>query len=206
MTRWFALGCVFGVLLFAPSAWASGCDDGIDNDGDGLIDFPDDPGCADAASVVENPPCDDNHDNDGDGLLDWDGAGVGALDPECAGEPSGKSELVAGSARCTSGDADGDGIQDCEDNCSIRANPTQLDVDGDLCGNLCDANYVQSGTVGFQDFGIFTTKFGSHEALYEHTDPADGTVGFDDWGFFSSVAYQYPPGPSGTTPGTLACP
>ena len=57
MTRWFALGCVFGVLLFAPSAWASGCDDGIDNDGDGLIDFPDDPGCADAASVVENPPC-----------------------------------------------------------------------------------------------------------------------------------------------------
>jgi len=200
-----ALGFAFAILLFAPSAWASGCDDGVDNDGDGFTDYPDDPGCADPSAALENPQCDDNHDNDGDGLLDWDGAGVGDSDPECAGEPFGKSELIAGSAGCGSGDADADGVQDCEDNCSVRANPTQLDVDGDLCGNVCDANYSQLGYVGFSDFGTFASKFGSHEPLYEHQDPADGTVGFDDWGYFTS-AFGFFAGPSGTSPGTVACP
>jgi hypothetical protein len=31
------------------------CNDGIDNDGDGLIDFPEDPGCADASDDTEAP-------------------------------------------------------------------------------------------------------------------------------------------------------
>jgi subtilisin family serine protease len=50
------------------------CDDGIDNDGDGLTDHPADPGCDAAGDASENSPqlpCDDGLDNDGDGLVDY---------------------------------------------------------------------------------------------------------------------------------------
>ena len=51
------------------------CTDNIDNDGDLLIDFPDDPGCADAFDTDEaDPPlvqCNDTIDNDGDLLIDF---------------------------------------------------------------------------------------------------------------------------------------
>lgn len=49
---------------------SSVCADGLDNDGDGRIDFPADPGCFDSASMIENPACDDGIDNDADGLVD----------------------------------------------------------------------------------------------------------------------------------------
>ncbi len=57
---------------------AAQCSDGIDNDNDGLIDFPDDPGCVDANDNDEfnapPPPvaqCSDGIDNDNDGLIDF---------------------------------------------------------------------------------------------------------------------------------------
>jgi hypothetical protein len=58
------------------------CDDGLDNDGDGHIDWnggplgePIDPGCADASDLSERDPtlvCDDGADNDSDGRIDFD--------------------------------------------------------------------------------------------------------------------------------------
>ena len=51
------------------------CNDGIDNDGDGLVDLAD-PGCPFPESTPENPQCDDGIDNNGDGLVDFD-------DPNC---------------------------------------------------------------------------------------------------------------------------
>lgn len=63
------------------------CRDGIDNDGDGLTDFPADPGCANADDNAEapNPPpppppppavqCSDGIDNDGDGKIDMADSG-----------------------------------------------------------------------------------------------------------------------------------
>ncbi len=51
------------------------CSDGKDNDGDGLIDFPDDPGCTSAEDDSEDSPtspqCSDGRDNDGDGKIDY---------------------------------------------------------------------------------------------------------------------------------------
>ncbi len=47
------------------------CSDGLDNDGDGLIDYPADPGCTDASDLSEEPDCMDALDNDGDGLVDY---------------------------------------------------------------------------------------------------------------------------------------
>ncbi len=38
----------------------------------------------------------------------------------------------------SSADADGDGIEDSQDNCPVHANPTQQDNDGDGVGNVCD--------------------------------------------------------------------
>jgi hypothetical protein len=76
------------------------CEDGIDNDADGLVDLGD-PGCASSGDLSERSAllsCDDGTDNDGDGFLD-------ALDDECTDvatgiervpEPAFGAVLVAG--------------------------------------------------------------------------------------------------------------
>jgi hypothetical protein len=74
--------------LFSPEL--SECSDGIDNDGDGAVDHPDDPGCFDAAFGLERAPCQNGVDDDGDGGIDFDGGAsanggvpLGPADPEC---------------------------------------------------------------------------------------------------------------------------
>jgi hypothetical protein len=58
----------------APVSWPTStpCNDGVDNDGDGLTDAAD-PGCASPSSPREDPECDNGIDDDGDGLVDFDG-------------------------------------------------------------------------------------------------------------------------------------
>lgn len=46
------------------------CSNGLDDDGDGLVDHPDDPGCFKATSTKEAPQCSDGVDNDADGDVD----------------------------------------------------------------------------------------------------------------------------------------
>ena len=88
--REFASGCdvsadpdacpaVLRSPYFAVISSISACNDGIDNDGDTLIDFPDDPGCIIAAQDFEDPACDDGVNNDGaeDSLIDF------PADPDC---------------------------------------------------------------------------------------------------------------------------
>ena len=109
-----------------------------------------------------------------------------------------------------SSDTDGDGILDSNDNCSIKINAGQDDTDLDDCGNLCDADYDQSGLVDFGDFGAFTTCFGVASAAcaeQEHVEPISAArpVDFGDFGYFT-VGFGGSPGPSGTTAGTQACP
>ncbi len=55
-------------------AVATQCSDGIDNDGDGALDFPADVSCSSATDNDETNPkaaCQDGVDNDGDGLVDF---------------------------------------------------------------------------------------------------------------------------------------
>jgi len=58
------------------------CSDGLDNDGDNLIDYPSDPGCSSATDNDETDPlppqCSDGLDNDGDNLIDY------PADPGCS--------------------------------------------------------------------------------------------------------------------------
>jgi len=71
------------------------CDDGVDNDGDGLTDFPEDPGCAapfDPADpfAEEDPACDDGLDNDGDGRIDFpDDPNCGSASDDREARPGG---------------------------------------------------------------------------------------------------------------------
>ncbi|HZI11033.1 MAG TPA: hypothetical protein VE153_11640 [Myxococcus sp.] len=60
------------------------CSDGLDNDGDGLTDFPQEPGCrllSDTSEVDPEPAaaCSNGLDDDGDGRTDW------PQDPGCGG-------------------------------------------------------------------------------------------------------------------------
>ena len=75
---------------FQTVATTPACQDGLDNDGDGLTDFAGgDPGCDSAGDLGEHAvglPCDDSLDNDGDGLRDY------PADPGCAA-PDSPSEL-----------------------------------------------------------------------------------------------------------------
>ena len=87
------------------------CADGIDNDGDGLVDHGEDLGCDSETDPSEKRPptpgrwqlrCDDGVDNDGDGLVDY------PSDPGCF-SPAGSSKNPA----CADGlDNDGDGAID----------------------------------------------------------------------------------------------
>lgn len=74
----------------APPACANGADD----DGDGLVDWPDDPACRSAASTREHAQCQDGIDDDGDGRIDFDGGASrnGGMawtepDPQCVDKP-----------------------------------------------------------------------------------------------------------------------
>jgi hypothetical protein len=61
--------------------YVSACSNGVDDDGDGLADYPADPGCDDLDDLAERSPllvCDDGSDNDTDGLIDYPN------DPGCA--------------------------------------------------------------------------------------------------------------------------
>jgi len=110
----------------------------------------------------------------------------------------------------TAPDADSDGIGDTIDNCSDAPNPAQNDTDIDDCGNLCDADYNQTGVADFIDFGAFSVNFACTSAAcenFQHVEPIGGgsAVGFPDFGFFSTN-FGLLTGPSGTTGGSTMCP
>ena len=104
------------------------CDDGADNDADGLIDCFD-PDCAGIPPCgAEAGQCDDGVDNDADGTTD-------CFDVDCIGDPA---CFEGDAATCTDGvDNDADGATDCAD----------LDCSGiGLCGpEICDDGFDNDG-------------------------------------------------------------
>jgi hypothetical protein len=98
-------------------------------------------------------------------------------------------------------DVDYDGVQDALDNCSIAVNTAQDDTDADGYGNICDADYDNSGIVGFPDFGQFVGAFAGTDMEKCHIEPIPGCiVGFPDFGAFVEMFGSSPgPGPAETT-------
>jgi hypothetical protein len=99
----FTITSASGAGYGAAGVVDTACANGLDDDGDGLADFPSDPGCRDgAAASIENPHCQDGLDNDGDGKLDFDGGAsanggvvLGPVDPQC-GAPHRRKETSGG--------------------------------------------------------------------------------------------------------------
>jgi hypothetical protein len=127
-----ALLLVLAGLAAAPGARAQApppppaCSNGIDDDGDGLIDMMD-PGCTDPLSdngEADPPPpaaCSNGVDDDGDGLVDLD-------DPGCKNKDD-DSETDAATTACSNGiDDDGDGLVDLKDTgCTSAADDSETD-------------------------------------------------------------------------------
>jgi hypothetical protein len=74
----FLVIIIAGIAFAKPSAQGpAACKDTIDNDGDGLIDWPNDPGCTSKndQSELGTNECDDGVDNDGDDYIDTSDSG-----------------------------------------------------------------------------------------------------------------------------------
>lgn len=118
--RFYLFASLVIVAFVVPTLTASGasharaktrpqCSDGIDNDGDGLIDLGPDPGCTSPSDNTElDPPpqCSDGIDNDGDGLTDF------PSDPNCSSAAD-NLESNQANPQCSDGhDNDNDGFTD----------------------------------------------------------------------------------------------
>jgi len=60
------------------------CNDGVDSDGDSLVDYPSDPGCFAGGDDTEVEDCQDGRDNDSDGFVDF------PADPQCTTPTKGR--------------------------------------------------------------------------------------------------------------------
>ncbi len=147
--------CMTSVTVYDPSYVppSPACDDGIDNDGDGLVDFPLDLGCTSVTDTDEAGPyqCSDGLDNDGDLLFDF------PADPGCVDALDNNEEDAPPpppAPACSDGiDNDGDtfidwptdpGCVDALDNDEFNAPPVLaacmngIDDDGDTLIDMLD--------------------------------------------------------------------
>ncbi len=69
--------------------------------------------------------------------------------------------VLTASAASWAGDSDSDGVSDTTDNCTLIANVSQLDTNGDGIGNRCDADFNNNGIVDSQDGALLKAAFGS---------------------------------------------
>ena len=156
------------------------CSDGIDNDTDGLSDFPNDPGCetpADDSEVTPTPipSCANNVDDDGDGLFDF------GEDPDC---DSASDDYELPACRDTL-DNDGDGRTDFEgaglsdQECSCANDPTEDQIDA-ICSDGCDND--GDGLVDLADPGCSdasdTNEYNSPECADGFDNDQNGQIDY----------------------------
>jgi hypothetical protein len=95
-------GSITGEMDLAIVTVKPACSNGVDDDGDGKIDFPNDPDCSSYEDASELPDCSNGIDDDGDGKTDY------PADPGCFNATSSKEN-----PQCNDGiDNDGDGTID----------------------------------------------------------------------------------------------
>ncbi len=160
------------------------CDNGVDDDGDALVDCadPDCDGqrCGEAAAVCSagacacpggavEVTCQDRRDEDCDGATD-------CADADCSADPA----CEASETRCLDGfDNDGDGYPDCADDDCVS---TAACVGGACAGWLptwCGAVHQGStdgGATSLADYGCGASNQLGPETVYRLRAPAAGTV------------------------------
>jgi hypothetical protein len=119
------------------------CANGLDDDGDGFTDDPDDPGCADATDLSERSPtlvCDDGVDGDGDGFVDF------PADPGCH-SPTSPLE----NPKCQDGvDNDADGRIDFDGGASLNGGTPLTTPDPQCPTAYRDSEVKPSCGLGFE--------------------------------------------------------
>ncbi len=149
------------------------CADGLDNDGDGLIDHPQEPGCErpsddDELDPPERPACSDGLDNDGDGLIDF------LEEPRCesAADPSEGPECSDGVDNDGDGrldfDRDGDGQPDRGDDEGCACLDDELESVEPECDDHCDND--ADGLIDLMDPGCEGDPLGVREANLPHCE------------------------------------
>ena len=92
------------------------------------------------------------------------------------------------------GDSDSDGVDDFFDVC--KDDPlSQLDTDGDGCGNACDGDFNQSGVTNSADFSLFRSGFLASASGITDMN-GNGTTNSVDFSLFRAQITQGTPGPS----------
>ncbi len=179
-----------GVPSVAESVSLSGeCRNGVDDDRDGLVDYPDDLGCTDpddASELDSSVACDDGVDNDGDGVTDFGPIG-GVNDPGCT-DPRGASELPVDYA-CSDGlDNDGDGTIDFPDDPGCSASDDLSERALPACSNGVDDD--GDGLIDYPaDPECSAPTWGSELDPSACSDGIDNDGdGLIDWGFLNPQA------------------
>ncbi|MCA9546765.1 MAG: hypothetical protein KC613_20305, partial [Myxococcales bacterium] len=136
------------------------CANGVDDDEDGLVDWPLDPGCvtpsdSDEADPELVPQCFNGVDDDEDGLIDFDAAGGG--DPGCSATaddfegPDCADGIDNNGNGAADYDRDGDGVRDpaSDRGCACAADPSE-DIQPQ-CNDGCDND--RDGVIDLEDPG-----------------------------------------------------
>lgn len=162
------------------------CSDGVDNDQDGVTDFPNDPGCAtplDGSELDDPAPrpeeCRDGLDNDNDGLVDHpEDPGCSSLDDDSEQDPRACSDGV---------DNDSDGLTDFPDDpgCSGPSDHSEQDsqpvaacedgVDNDGDGLIDHPD--DPGCAGPDD--VDETDEAEDVSIFDPSHPHHGFLAFD---------------------------
>ncbi|MFO0681243.1 MAG: hypothetical protein U0234_04290 [Sandaracinus sp.] len=132
-------GALADAALVCPGAASCpACNDGEDDDHDGLTDYPSDPGCVDRQDDDEGEPpppgpCADGADNDGDRRVDY------PADPGCADEED-TDETDPPPPACSNGtDDDGDGKIDFPNDPGCESPQDTAETDACPTGAGCPA-------------------------------------------------------------------
>ena len=100
-------------------------------------------------------------------------------------------------------DSDFDGITDDSDNCTLVANPDQLDTDGDGYGNLCDGDLNDDGSTNTLDLNLYKlahrTRLGDANYDVDADFNGDGVINTLDLNIYKGL-HRKPPGPSCCAP------
>jgi len=178
--------------LFFTSSVLPACSDGIDNDDDGLVDYPADPGCDgsednDETDVEVLPQCSDDIDNDNDGLIDY------PADPGCdSSEDNDETDIEVLPACSDQIDNDGDGLIDypADPGCSFPEDNNEFNVEFvPQCSD--DVDNDNDGLIDYPaDPGCSSEQDNNEEDEAPVTQCSDG-VDNDDDGF---IDYPADPG------------
>ncbi len=155
-----------------PITTTYACSDSLDNDSDGLIDYPNDPGCSSGTDDSEINTivyqCADGLDNDNDGLIDY------PSDPGCSSTTDNSEINSSNTYQCSDGiDNDNDGLIDypSDPGCSSTTDNSETNS-----VSQCTINYFYTSSSSVDSGDSVTLYWGTTDCNYASIDHGIGNV------------------------------